>query len=369
MDMNLGFDASPQNNFEESWEIDEKIISEHLNSKLFLDTLHTFELSNREAVIGLFIEFLVLFPKATKNDVERFVIFLGEFRNSGSMTIGLEFNDRKKFNDYIIDYAWTYLSDGNEGSTKKVEDYFIKFDLSGVFFHGFNGAFEDSVRGVGLSAEKRDWDWEEWEAIESLLNNVGLPRHLGLGKLDQGHISVAATPRDSYSYACGSPEWFMLFIGRFSESKLFIYRDYKSVKQDLEILLEKNSKPRKKSATEYWPSLSSSDCEKVRIFFEKYWKIFANEKAKPKLAIFSSENQKQPTDSLDRLRDVKRRIYGNPQSDSRADLNFRKIIASMIPGNHGTIGHRLDESVDPSILHIVDLPDPKVVYSDDIKYS
>lgn len=192
-----------------------------LNSEDYLKYLRGFDHEARCKAIGQTIEYGVIHP-----DLYQIGTHLDTLKEAG-----LDFSRTdtgKIISESITKSIAAKLGLGTNLDDPEVQakifDYYVKnVDDGGVFYHGFNGSFEDQIKAQGLKAEDRMWDWKELERIHEIAKKAGWGMLLGWGMLNsQSKISYSHGTDNLYRYAVASPEWFAQFTAEGWHVKLIL---------------------------------------------------------------------------------------------------------------------------------------------------
>jgi hypothetical protein len=167
--------------------------------------------------------------------------------------------------------------------------------------------------------------------------------------------------RTTYNYARRSPEWFDVFIaeggkpvygGRrsFEDVDAFKRRDYTAAKNNIGRYVELNFPGGK---------MDEPDKQKIRDFFEKYWKLFAGEDAGPRVALIK-KSAKAVSDSVD-IRTYDSYIDGQ-EGVSGGAYTAEDLIRRV--RDYRGVDIQTEKPIEPSSIVIIKLPDCAKVYSE-----
>lgn len=274
-------------------------IGSSLNKPEFLATLDTFEDRQRDAVIGGTIEYLVLdLPP------EHLDHYLGRLHEiSQTEDLGRRAGQNVRYTTQL-DVITRKLAEENGGAPATPEDIFHYVNSHlvehGYIFHGFNGAFESSIREEGLSPSQREWDLQDMQTIHGILQKAGRGNALGwlfINSTDKLFVTESTLP--IYRYATSSPEWFNQFIsgGHYTSNNpaydkhAFQRRDYDAAKHNITLLCSElmSRDEQQVAAGKAYPNITSEESETIHAFFEKYWQRLAGQDSSPKLALIPRE--------------------------------------------------------------------------------
>lgn len=223
---------------------------------------------------------------------------------------------------------------------KKLREYIAVKLLSPEYkFHAFNGSFLDSIMRYGLDPNHKLEDQSELDMINDLFEKHGEKLILGWQKLNcDGNVSYADTAASSYYYAVNSPEWFAQFTGQgFSfnpegkyDKRAFVRKDYEAASNNLMTLMEEKD-------------FSQEEITCVMGFFNKYWDIYASDKAKPMLCVVTGKNE--------RFEDV----YDYVMNNDYTQQSFRNLM-SVCLASHVHDG-RTNQTIDTSNALFIGLPE------------
>ncbi len=242
------------------------VLEKIMASKKFVEFLDCFPPVFHSDIVGLTLQYLQFHP-----DGFDFCDFLAKIKigkpldydiTGAAFVIWLRDSIAKKLN----------LHDPEElASRMAIRDYILdKVGVNGCVYHGFNGAFTESIRTHGLSPGIRDWDYSETEEIRKILATTGQNnRVMGFVDKDQHKIYYDHSATFTFYHAVHSPEWFCILIDEVGDELL----TYDSARNNL---IEK---------TNYGRGLSIANRIKVLAFFEKYWKKFRGVSSAPKVAL------------------------------------------------------------------------------------
>lgn len=148
-----------------------KILARHIETASKGD----FELKSE--FIGDIVQYGILFPDATPDDIDKYANAQSINRSQRHYDGGLWQPTQKamlitKEVARTLGIAPDNIEEHKEDIARYVYDH---FRTNGFVFHGFNSAFEGSIKQYGLSTEEREDDNSEIQRIESLFigNSVG----------------------------------------------------------------------------------------------------------------------------------------------------------------------------------------------------
>lgn len=241
------------------------------------------------------------------------------------------------------------------------------FIEDGYYFHGFNGAFETSIKEHGLNPSERFWDAEELAEMDELGKRVGATGLLGWGTINsENKTSIANNPAVIYRYANSSPEWFAQFVAEGwhirgadlgYDSDAYNRRDYTAARQNIELLCDELSSRDEAAIAQQlaYPNLTSHERDSIIQFFEKYWYICTGPNSHPSLALIDKKALGHDSDafeSFDESRAILEEIEG--------DTSLEASVSFLLDAQH--IDKQITTTVPPENLHILTLPDYETIY-------
>lgn len=268
-------------------------ISNYLNSPNYLELIKTFDLEKRGEVIGLTTQYFILHPDG--KDADDFVHQLQGINFSGIL-------GNARVTQLLVDSIAKKLGLNNietDNAKTQIFDYYIEnHELNGVYYHGFNGAFESAILTNGLTTNERFWNWKDLDEIRKIGEINGKGMLLGWANINsEGKISFSEVAKNSYRYALASPEWFAQFVSEGFHipsnpiQKNAYYRgDYEQARINIEQLCIKmqSSKLEDIQNKKVSPNISDAEKQKILDFFEKYWALFRGANSSPCLALIQS---------------------------------------------------------------------------------
>ncbi len=316
-------------------------ISAYLESPHFLNFLHELPDEYREKALGIVIEYFII--NTDGNNVETF-----QERIKGIHFDRLHPEDEDSLQSAIymsVVERLGFKEPLNKLDEKVVFDYFVEnYIKNGYFFHGFNGTFEDVIREKGLTPDERLWDTEDLKAITEIGTKHGKPMLLGWHSINsEGKIFFDAHTKNMYRYAVASPEWFAHFVAEGNHveptgdnKKVFYTRNYDKARANV-------------VQTCRDMALDPEEESRVMAFFEKYWKLLAQEKSKPKLALI----KRTAIEPIDKLNDFY--TYENFKT-----FGFDNVLKGLLRWEDSD--QSIQEAITPENIVIVDLPEYKAVH-------
>ena len=207
----------------------------------------------------------------------------------------------------------------------------------------------------------RFWNWEELNHIKAICSKAGHAGVLGWADLNsQGKISIADNTDNLYRYSLASPEWFAQFVSdgfhipanKPYDKKAFYKRDYSSARKNIELLCEKmmSSSEIDILNKKAYPNITLEEKNEILNFFEKYWKIFANEKSIPKCALIKRF-------SINRTNEIKtyKEYCKLAQDLNFDDYSLERAIDFLISSKeHDT---QLETNIDFKNILLINLPE------------
>lgn len=328
-------------------------MSRFLNADRYIDYLSQIrEPKQRPKVIGLTLEYGILHPDLFRvEDFLRGLKIEGEGQEAASWLMANSVADKL---DVDLDLVT---------SKEKIFDYFVKQTVTdGVYYHGFNGVFEDQITKQGLSPGVRLWDWAELEKVAAIGAKAGNGMLLGWGMLNsKGRTSYTATTRDVYRYATASPEWFAQFVAEGfhipidpAKKEAFYRRNYKTARQNVIDVCNRmqSAKAEDVMAKKAYPNMSDEDRESLLNFFEKYWNLLVGPKSQPCVALIEREavlGGKYPSETFAHISRVDRKT---PEDEPISDaIDFMRAMDGM------HIDQQTKLHVPPSKIAVVRLPE------------
>ncbi len=325
-------------------------LSQVLCSERYLKMLELVPAATRPKCIGVALEYGWTFPDG-KGFWEFTSALVEQCRNSDikpqdfSAIVGTLFavSIRKKF-DSSID---------NETEADKQAMYEFLVDRwfsNGAVYHGFNGAFEPSIRRHGLTTGLRNWDWDELKEVHQIFQrSQAYEMVLGWGMMNSEiKTSVATATEHLYRYAVASPEWFAQFCSEGfhipveGERKTAFYRrDYTQARQNIVNFLE---------TTLLEKRLNSQEQLAVLKFFDHHWFRFVTEQSAPKVATIHRRAFGRMLGSVPTLEEIREWHGGS--------LTIDKIVEILrsFATQHGD--SQIQQDISPhDVASIITLPD------------
>lgn len=306
-ELSIDYNSQEENNYKTL----ESRLSEHLESEEFLQYLHRIPKNLREVIVGSEIDYFILHKDGFNIDL--FHKGMEQLVSNYSSSLDIKTEKIKSLMiDSVIDKLG-YNKSLTEEEQKEVFSYVSKnYVQNGYFFHGFNGAFEKSIRTKGLTTGERIWNKDDLDTIAALEKKYGA-RILGWYNINsKENIFMDGHSRNVYHYAVSSPEWFTQFITQGSDTpgknEDFYRKDYSNSKGNINNLCRNLN-------------IDNDDKEKIMAFFEKYWKEFANPTLKPKAALI-----KRPAvmGEMEELKD-----YDTYKDYLKNELNMKESLLSF----------------------------------------
>lgn len=330
-----------------------RTITEALNSDEFLSRLKEFEDKDRNAVIGASLEYMTLHRQGDGLDE-----FLNSLKNgrvdNESISKGLIKSIAQKLEIEDIHSP--------ESQRKIFDYYYTRTEVEGYVFHGFNGAFEESIRKNGLNPSERMWDWEDLARVQEIGAKRGKNMLLGWGFINSKDKTFYESSGDNtYRYAYASPEWFAQFTSEGFHVKntpdrkqAYYRRDYESAKKNILELCDEmqSSKPEDITNRKAYPNITDQERVQITDFFEKYWKIFAGEKSSPKAALIKNSAVHPLSEELKR-KDYELNLEFLSETGVEYAIDFLRRDAHDAS---------IDSSIKPEDITIVDLPEYSQVH-------
>ncbi len=341
-------------------------ISNYLNSPNYLRLIRGFDPKQRGEVLGLTTEYYILHPdgKGADDFVRQLqgVDFSGMGRSAKVTRLLVDsMAKRLGINDVSTDEA-----------KAKIFDYYIDHHvLKGVYYHGFNGAFESAILSEGLTTDDRFWNWKDLDRIREIGAKTGNAMLLGWGGINsKGKISYSSIARDSYRYAQASPEWFAQFVSEGFhipnnpvQKEAYYRKNYQQARKNIEELCAKmqSSKPEDIQAKKAYPNISDAEKQEILDFFEKYWSLLRGQNSSPCLALIDRDIAHEPPEQY---REDMRQYYGNYAS--YADITRSKDIYGAISLIEGGDSLHVDSQTTNNIpshkIEVIHLPEYEQVY-------
>lgn len=322
----------------------------------FIEQIADFE---RERAIGVIIDYNVL-----HRDGFMFPEFQELLRNHGPR------DDYAISNFYVDSIAKKLkLEDvDSEDSKEQIWRYFHRnCEKNGFCFHGFNGAFEDSIKKIGLTRGERLWSDLELERIREIGDNHGTTMLLGWHGINSSqNLFYDASPRNVYQYGSGSPEWFNQFVGGGfhmsvkdkAAKSAFLRRDYDQARHNIEDLCQRWSSNDEELIRQRraYPNLTIEERVEIIGFFEKFWLLLAGEKSKPKAALI-----KKSVLGQDDIFAADYEVASGQAGKSPSDP-VRQVIKFVMQAEYSYVDLRTREDIRPQDFLIVDLPEYNRVF-------
>lgn len=284
--------------------------------------------------------------------------FLDGIKTSG------HFGADKGFTASIADRL--HIDPESQGGKEAIFSYYYdKIIGNGVYYHGFNGAFEDAIREHGLDPQMRHWDNDEVRGIMEICAKAGSPIFLGSSGIDgEGRTHYSSTPFITYPYAAASPEWFSEFAGGAyapgEKSSAFLRRDTQAAKDNVAALCDQMqaAKPEDVRARRSYPPITVVERDRITAFFTKYWDMFAGSQSQPTVALIPRSAVNGRTLNLPRTFATAASLYGrNPHEVPVEDAigTVRRLFADQDSST--------TESIPPEKFSIVKLPEPQRLFT------
>lgn len=309
-----------------------KILARHIETASKGD----FELKSE--FIGDIVQYGILFPDATPDDIDKYANAQSINRSQRHYDGGLWQGTQKamlitKEVARTLGIAPDNIEEHKEDIARYVYDH---YETNGFVFHGFNSAFEGSIKQYGLSTEEREQDNSEIQKIESLFIGHGVEYMTGARTVQkENSYFVSDTPSVSYSYAKSSPEWFEYFTGG---GHTFINRDYEAAQHYVQ----------KRTAE---AGMNSSNQQYVMDFFERHWKLLA-ENATPMLALVKrSAIDYAPDDFTSEYKIQTTTWDGKPEPITAAE-----IVQSLLSQHANVVDREIHKTAPPESITMITLP-------------
>ena len=228
-------------------------------------------------------------------------------------------------NQVLLDEAQNLVAPGPDFQERMV----TLLTMGACEFHGFNGAFTQSIKQNGLNPNTKFTTEKDFAEINKIFKRVGRPLNMERAKEDQDKIYVTPDPHTAYHYAETSPEWFYFFCNA-NVSNYFDYanRNYEPV---LENLLKFPGHEK----------LTIQDSEKIVNFFNHWWAKLTSPDSK-KIAIMPMFRNKT---------ELQNKIKFNLQFVQKLGLG-KLLEGSMYAGHE----HVYTQPIAPEFLQIIDIP-------------
>ncbi|MEI6553308.1 MAG: hypothetical protein WCO09_01960 [bacterium] len=271
-------------------------IGKVLNSEKFLNKLETVENGNKRGeIVGAVTEYFILHPDGF--DVDWYI----------DQLVNQDSKYDVKTGDLLIESVMRKFPNGDsindDLSPERVKSiYLYIYDTmvrNGFVFHGFNGAFEESIREQGLSTEKRFRSKQDLDEVADIghaynVNLLGLhSAYIGIDRqTSSGKVYYDTQPKFFYSYATRSPEWFDYFCtgqGKAGNTS-FPRRDYESAKINIDDIIEKIKSKAEEGKDTGYRSFTPEDEKKIRDLFESSWQDLASEGVGLRVALIKRES-------------------------------------------------------------------------------
>lgn len=332
-------------------ELDVERISGLLSSSVVVEAVKDILEKSRDLVVGFTIEFLICFPKATNEDVARFIGYLKKFE------------ENMQDPNLVTQVARFYIDYFREKKiNKNIKIYFAEIASRRYRFHAFNSVFMDSIIANGLDPKFKVQDEAEMRNIDRILNRVHRGS-VGFSQFDVGKVSVSHQTVYSYSHGVKSPEWFAFFVSSFGGTNgLFEARKYIEAKQKIEEGIRICMNPNRPGLlpTDTDLLMTSSEAERVRSFFEKYWNMYSG--GKPMLAIFEDDEKLVVKDVLE-INEMsygrKTGYFGDVYTEEQV---LENVISGMLPQS-GADTEKIPHKIPPDRLSFISLPEPSLISS------
>lgn len=243
-----------------------------------------------------------------------------------------------------------------------IYDHMIR---NGYAFHGFNGAFESSIRESGLDPSKVLWEKNKIDKVADIGDRYGLGFLTGMHKVRMVsgfHTSTSKNYFDLmsgnfYSYALTSPEWFNMFCDIFAKNEsAYITRNYEAAKENVENLI---SIIRRDTKTHPIP-FTEEDAQVIWDLFEDCWQKLAIKEHGPKVALIKRRAIKRiQSGTPDYEVMLKMNLYEH-RKDSQETNQFKltpsrllsRLLSSINFGSNDSVPYKFE----PKDLVIIDLP-------------
>lgn len=344
-------------------------ISDYINSESFLENLKEIErLADKSDMIGAVTEYFILNPDG--QGIENFVKEL-RARHEGGKHMGANKDD------LLLESVKTRLgfdvpiNDLDTESIKRIYDYIYDHLIrEGYVFHGFNGAFESSIRERGLDPDHVPWNQARLDEVAQIGHSYGL-NILGLHSVrmpggmhtSSGKNYYDFMPGNFYEYAIDSPEWFCLFCGSGKNKNAFRDRDYDAAKENVShwiSLIQRVISESDHMGHAHPRPLTAEDESKILSLFEDCWTKFASEEQRPKVAlIHKSAIRGRDTYDMDYERQLRMNSYEkamqrprNSSPDSKPEQMLLDLLYAATDGSNEHAKHAFV----PEDIAIVDLP-------------
>lgn len=341
----------------------EKQLTDLLNSRETLEAIRDFSEKHRELVIGLIVEFWILFPNIS--DVRS---YLQQIRDSEECLDSHYTMSQKKV-PLLIENIAKFLNleeiTSDESADKVVQYVSERFFTNGFVFHSFNGAFSQSIHEHGLETSIRIWDWEELKGIMGIGRDVGTPMLLGWGGINsESKTSIGDEVQHIYRYGVVSPEWFAQFVCEGAhiganppyDKFAFHKRNYAAARRNIDAWIQKNTLKDESLIAQgrEYRNLTELECTTIITFFEKYWAKFAGEKSGPKLTLIPRRLVQQGTSGV--------RSYTEFRDESwEKQGTLEDCVDTLLTSVHPD--RQIQHSVPATELRCIDLPGWKDIFS------
>ncbi len=334
----------------------ERRLSALLNSQETLEAIGEFSEKYRESVIGVIIEFWILFPQATSvapylRDLKQNEECLGNNYELGMRKSSLLIHR-------IAEEIALKEVEADDSANAIVQYISEKFFTNGFVFHSFNGSFSEQIRQQGLDPGTRAWDWDELKRIMTIGRGVGTPMLLGWGDINsEGKTSIGDCIDNIYRYGVVSPEWFAQFvcegwhIGMSApyDKKAFHKRDYASARRNIETWVQKNTGKDAHAIAEQreYPNLTDGERAEVLGFFEKYWAKFGGKGSDPKVALIPRISVRQDKSGIQSYTDFREMSW---KKEGTLEECIATLLVSRCPDE------QIQVNIPAADLRIIDLP-------------
>lgn len=306
-------------------------LEKFINDMKTIEQIVSFPEGQRDRLVGELVRAYLVFK-----DKKHVKVYLGRLRDCLAATGKLD-----NYDNPLIDMIATSLDvdpTSPEGKEAIHNYYQANYGSQSYQYHGFNGAFKESVEKNGLTTIQRIWDWGELRAIHDIATEHHAPMLLGWGMLNsENGVFVTDSAELLYKYANASPEWFAQFVAEGfhipnigHNKQAFNRKDYKQAKENIE-------------NTCGAMGVTADEYDTIMAFFEKYWHILAAESANsPQLAIISHPKP----------------IYSWQEKCASAQRYGDMLEPTLVLFNPGGVGvdKKLTEDIPPKDVQIVQLP-------------
>lgn len=337
-------------------EVQERQLTALLNSPETLEIIREFPEKFRELLIGLIVEFWILFPNATSVSS-----YLQELKKAES-SLQNDYERRKQTSPLLVQLIAQEIGiqgvRDDDSSNAIVSYIHERFFRNGFVFHSFNGFFTESIREHGLDPQTRAWDWGELRRIMDIGRAVGTPMLLGWGDINsEGKTSIGDNVDSIYRYGVVSPEWFAQFVCEGwhigltppYDKKAFHKRDHISARRNLEAWIQKNRTKDESFIAEHksYRNLTDEECTEILSFFEKYWMKFGGKESDPKMVLIPRILVHQEKTGIQSYTDFR-------EASWKKEGTLGECVSMLLSSRYPDL--QIQKNIPPSGLRIIDLP-------------